>query len=163
MRRLALLFIAATLSLTAAAQRSFDFAEKFLSRCKGDSTVKCVTISPKMLEQMLKQHEGDRNESLVQAIGKLKSVRIVTAHENYYQQAEDLLLKNSRRFKAEKDYRSEHDHGAFFTRKDKEGNTVELIMLHEDCNSQQLTIINLTGDIDEEFLCFLYNNKTFKN
>ena len=41
--------------------------------------------------------------------------------------------------------------------------TVELIMLYEDCTSSQLTIINLTGDIDEEFLCFLYNNKTFKN
>jgi hypothetical protein len=40
---------------------------------------------------------------------------------------------------------------------------VEIIMLHQDTHKERLTIVDLTGDIDEEFLCFLYNNKSFKN
>ena len=55
------------------------------------------------------------------------------------------------------EYRNDKQHGAFFTRKNRKGKTVEFIMLHEEFEHDQFTIINLTGDIDEEFLCFLYN------
>ena len=145
------------------AQHSPDFAEKFMTLCKNDSDVKCITVSPKMIEQLMKQQAMDRPESLTQAIAKLKSMRLVSAPADYYQKAEDLLTKNSRRFKAERDYRSGNQHGAFYSRKNRQGETVELIMLHEDCQKNRFTIVNVTGDIDEEFLCFLYNNKTFKD
>ena len=164
MKRCLTLFLLAMLVQVATfAQHSPDFAEKFMQLCKNDTTVKCITVSPKMMEQLVKQQTADRPENYVQAIAKLKSMRIVTASADYYQKAEDLLSKNKRRFTAERDYRTDSQHGAFFTRKNKEGETVELIMLYEHCTDNQLTIINLTGDIDEEFLCFLYNNKTFKN
>jgi hypothetical protein len=163
MRRTAVLLLALTAQVAVFAQRSLDFAEKFMSMCTKDSTVKCVTVSPSMMEQLVKQQHSEQEENLVQAIGKLKSMRIVTADAGYYQKAEDLLARNSRRFRADRDYRTAQQHGAFYTRKNRKGETVELIMLHEDCQKDKLTIINLTGDIDEEFLCFLYNNKTFKN
>jgi lactam utilization protein B len=117
-----------------------------------------------MVEQMLRQETDEqRPDNLMQAIAKLKSMRIVTASADYYQQAEDLLTKNSRRFHADRDYCTDSQHGAFFTRKNRQGETIELIMLHEDCASNRLTIVNVTGDIDKEFLCFLYNNKSLKN
>jgi hypothetical protein len=163
MKRTALLFLALTVQMVGLAQRSLDFAEKFLTLCKNDSSVKCVTVSPKMMEQMVKRAADGWENNYMQAIAKLKSMRIVTAAADYYQKAEDLLTKNNRRFKAEQDYRTDTQHGAFYTRKNKKGETVELIMLHENCNKNVFTIINVTGDIDEEFLCFLYNNKTFKN
>ena len=162
-RTVALLLLAVLVQVATFAQRSPDFAEKFMTLCKNDTTVKCITVSPKMMEQLVKQQGEERPENYMQAIAKLKSMRIVSASADYYQKAEDLLTKNSRRFHADRDYRTESQHGAFYTRKNKKGDTVELIMLYEDCTSSQLTIINLTGDIDEEFLCFLYNNKTFKN
>ena len=77
--------------------------------------------------------------------------------------AEQLLIKNNKRFQSGQDYQTEEQRGAFYTRKDKKGQTVELIMLYAEPEKNLFTIINLTGDIDEEFLCFLYNNKTFKN
>ena len=163
MRRYALLLMAMLTQAVAWSQSSPDFAEKFVSLCKGDSTVKCITVSPKMMGLMLKQDTDDRPEQLMQVIAKLKSMRIVSAPDHYYQQAEDLLIKNSRRFQPQRDYRTKDQHGAFYTRKNQQGETIELILLHEDCSSNQFTIVNVTGDIDEEFLCFLYNNKTFKN
>ncbi len=163
MRRTALLLLLMAAQLAVMAQRSLDFAEKFMTICREDSTIQCITVSPSMMEQLVKQQHADQETDLVQAIGKLKSMRIVTAKADYYQKAEDLLTRNKGRFRADRDYRTAGQHGAFFTRRNKKGETVELIMLHEDCRKGKLTIINVTGDIDEEFLCFLYNNKTFKN
>ena len=145
------------------AQHSPDFAEKFMTLHQADTTLKCITVSPKMMEQLVKSHGEGRPENIMQAIAKLKSARIVTGNADYYQRAEELLQKNSSRFKAEQTYRSEEQHGAFYTRKDKKGNTVEFIMIREEPQYDKCIIINLTGDIDEEFLCFLYNNKSFKN
>lgn len=162
-QRLCMLFMAMLVQIATFAQHVPDFAEKFMSLCKDDSTVSCVTVSPKMMVQLVKQHIEGRPEGISHAISKLKSARIITASADYYQKAEDLLQKNSRRFRAEQDYRTDDQHGAFYTRRNKKGETVELIMLHENCERDRLTIVNVTGDIDEEFLCFLYNNKTFKN
>lgn len=162
-RRLLLLLMGIVLRVATFAQHAPDFAQKFMSICKNDTAVSCVTVSPKMMEQLVRNHTVDRPEGIEQAIAKLRSARIITATADHYHKAEDLLHKNRRRFRAERDYRTDEEHGAFFTRKNRRGETVELIMLHEDCEKKRLTIINLTGDIDEEFLCFLYNNKTFKN
>lgn len=150
--------------IAATAQRSQDFASKFMSLCDDDSTVQCVTISPKMMEQLVSQTAGEeRNEAMLQAIAKLKSARIVSAGEGYYDRAVELLQKNARRFELQREFSDDHVHGAIYLRKNRRGNAVELVMLHEHVQSARLTVVNVTGDIDEEFLCFLYNNKSFKN
>ena len=158
-----LLFTAVLLQVVAYAQHSPDFAEKFMSIYDDDSTLTCVTVSPKMMEQLVKSYDDVKPENIVQAIAKLKSARIVTGAAENYKLAEELLQKNSQRFKAEQTYSSEEQHGAFYIRKDKNGNTVEFIMICEEPQSDKFVIVNLTGDIDEEFLCFLYNKKSFKN
>lgn len=154
------LFVAA---LTVSAQRTQDFAMKFVSQHKADSTIECVTVSPKMMEQLVQQQVEGRSENIMQAIAKLKSMRIVSAKAEYYEMAEQLLKKNAKRFQPQKDYEGENARGAIYTRKNRKGDTVEIIMLHQDTHKERLTIVDLTGDIDEEFLCFLYNNKSFKN
>lgn len=165
MRRTLLLTILMLAAVTAKAQQALDFAQKFMTECQGDSLVKCITVSPRMLEQIADSHqEGDeRAEAVKQAIGKLKSMRIVSADDSYYDRAEALLKRHARRFKAVHDFKSEDAHGIFYTRKNRQGETVELIMVREDTVREKMTIVCVTGDIDEEFLCFLYNNKTFKN
>jgi hypothetical protein len=161
--RLLLLLLAVFMQLATQAQHAPDFAEKFMSMHEGDSTLRCITVSPKMMEQLGDNHEEGRLENIVQAISKLKSARIVNGNADYYEKALQLLKKNKRRFKAEQEFRTDSQHGAFFTRRDKSGKTVELIMICEDPQNDRFTLINLTGDIDEEFLCFLYNNKSLKN
>lgn len=148
-------------ALVAAAQASQDFASRFMETCADDTAVHCITVSPKMMEQLAKQPERDRNEHLAQAIQKLKSARIVTAStrcESYYQKAEDILKRNARRFSHQDDYRNSHAHGAFYTRKTQGGDTVELILLHADTKKNSLVVVNLTGDLDQEFVDCLTKN-----
>lgn len=164
MRRV-LCFIAILLAAIggASAQRGQDFASRFMQQCDGDTAVQCITVSPKMMEQLTKQADTSHNEYMAQAIEKLKSARIVTASaqcEDYYQIAEDLLKRNPQRFQHYKSYRTEQAHGAFYTRKLKGGGIVELIMLHSSPKQQRMVIVNLTGDIDDEFINSL--TKTLK-
>lgn len=162
-RRVLLFVVVMLLHATAYAQHSPDFAEKFMSIHKADSTLQCVTVSPKMMGQLVKSYDDVKPENIVQAIAKLKSARIVTGPAENYRLAEELLQRNSQRFKAQQTYQTEVHRGAFYTRKDKNGDTVELVMICEELHANKFVIVNLTGDIDEEFLCFLYNNKSFKN
>lgn len=155
MKRLTSLLAFLALTLSAMGQGAMDFAQKFMEQCEGDTAVHCVTVSPKMMEQIAQGGSDGRDANLVQAIEKLKSARIVTASihgEGYYQVAEGLLRKNAHRFAAGKTYRTSHAHGAFFTRKGTEGETVELVMLHADTAHRRLVIVNLTGDIDRDFI-----------
>lgn len=148
---------------TATAQRAPDFAEKFVSQCKGDTMVTCVTVSPKMMEQLAGRADSSHEADMAMAIQKLRSMRIVSAPKGYYERAEKLLKKNARRFRAMHDFRSDKLRGAFYSRTNRKGQTVELIMLRENLTDGRLTVVCLTGDIDTEFLCFLYNNKSFKD
>lgn len=137
------------------AQRGLDFASKFMQQCGDDTLVQCVTISPTMMEQLTRQSEENRGDKILQAIQKLKSVRLITiqdADEQYYAKAEELLKKNSRRFRHSKSYQHEESRGAFYTRQLRNGDTVELVMLSTDTIQKRTKIVNLTGDIDAEFI-----------
>ena len=124
-RRIILLLVAVLMQVATFAQHSPDFAEKFMKQHQADSTLKCITVSPKMMEQLVKMHDDNRSDNIIQTAGK--------------------------------EYRTEEQHGIFYTRNDRKGNTVEFIMLCEEPQHDKSTIINLTGGIDNEFLCFLYN------
>ena len=45
----------------------------------------------------------------------------------------------------------------------KDGKVVELVMLHNDTVKNAMVIVNLTGDIDEEFTELLSKNLGNKN
>ena len=155
MRRAACLIIAAVMAVAVNAQGVQDFASRFVQECDVDTAVQCITVSPKMMEQLTKKAGTDNKASMAQAIQKLRSARIVTTStrcETYYRKAENLLKKNAQRFRHNRDYRNSHGHGTFYTRKTRSGDTVELVMLHADTDSDTLVIVNLTGDIDEEFI-----------
>lgn len=162
MKRGICLITAAIMAMTLQAQRSLDFASKFMQKYKDSTYVTCVTISPKMMEQIVKRTEQSNEDGhLIQVISKLKSARIITT-ENHcndcYNTAERLLKKNKQRFGHSKSYNSEHARGTFYTRKNKKESIIELVMLHEDKKADRLTIVNLTGDIDKEFMDGLIKN-----
>ena len=155
MKRAVCLIIIAMMTATIYAQGVQDFASKFVQQHDTDTAVQCITVSPKMMEQLTKKAGAGGKDSMAQAIQKLKSARIVTTStqsESYYRQAEELLRQNPQRFTHAKNYRSSHGHGTFYTRKTRSGSTVELVMLHADSDTDQMIIVNLTGDIDDEFV-----------
>lgn|SRR5574344_2321842 len=154
MKRVLCLLIIAVVSVVSYAQGGQDFASRFMQKCKEDTSVHCVTVSPRMMEQMLKTHNNVQKENIIKVISKLKSARIITvAHhgEEYYQMAEELMDKNKNRFQRDKGYHNGHSYGSFYTRT-KDGVIVELVMLHADSRANQFMVINLTGTIDEEFI-----------
>lgn len=143
------------MSAAAMAQNGRDFASKFMEMCDVDTAVQCITVSPKMMEQLTKHSDTERDEHLSQAIQKLKSARIVTTSvngEEYYRKAEGLLKKNPQRFKLARSYRGTQAHGTFYIRQTRKGDTVELILLHSNTKTGTLAIVNLTGNIDDGFI-----------
>jgi hypothetical protein len=134
------------------AQRNQDFASKFMKMNKADTTIQCVTVSPKMMLQLANIHDESHNASMQQAVAKLKSARIVTADEGYFDVASELLKQNAARFSFEKEFKRDEQHWAFYKRNNKRGDTVELILLHGDSKKDRLTIVNLTGNIDDDFI-----------
>lgn len=161
MKKTILIVLAMVASLAANAQRIADFASKYMDANKGDSLLKCVTVGPRMMEQLTKMHDTQSNEAITQAIKKLKTARIVTVTESvdsYYEKAEKLLKQFPRRFSHDKDFRNAHSYGTFYTRRQKDGAVVELIMLHADTLKPAMVIVNLTGDIDNDFIELLSKN-----
>ena len=164
MKKTILIVLAMVASLAANAQRIADFASKYMDANKGDTLLKCVTVGPRMMEQLTKMHDTQSNEAITQAIKKLKTARIVTVTESvdsYYEKAEKLLKQFPLRFSHDKDFRNAHSYGTFYTRRQKDGAVVELIMLHADTLKPAMVIVNLTGDIDKEFTELL--SKSFSN
>ena len=129
------------LACSANAQKTIDFATKFMREYKGDSILQCVAVSPKMMDMMTRQQNQNHNERMVQAIQKLKSAQIITANRNgeyYFAQAEILMKRNAKRFKMSKSYEDDNKKGVFYSR--------------------QLKNVNLTRGIDDEFVNMLSNN-----
>src|SRR5574344_485819 len=149
MRRVLCLLTIALLPILSFGQRGQDFASRFMQLCKEDTAVHCVSISPHMMEQILK-HSSNPNDDIKKIISELKSARIITTSrqgEDYYQMAEQLLEKNKNRFQRDKGYKGTHAYGCFYTRM-KKSLIVELVMLHADTRNDHLVIVNLTGSID---------------
>ena len=155
MRRLLCLLALAATAVAAVAQTTLDFASKFMQLCTEDTAVHCVTISPKMMEQLTKHPGAARDGAMAEAIEKLKSARIVTASvrgDDYYRRADILLKDYPQRFSHAQDYLNAHSRGTFYVRRTSSGDTVELVMLHTDTKAGSLVIVNLTGDIDADFV-----------
>lgn len=154
MKRLLPIILLLTASFRCMAQNAVDFASRFTEQCVGDTALQCVTVSPKMMEQLTRRQESEDSQ-LTLAIQKLKSARIVTAStkgEFYFRQAEDMLKKNNQRFQYAKSYMGDDAYGSFYQRQDRNKKTVELILLHCDIRTGKMVLVNLTGDIDEEFI-----------
>ena len=76
-----------------------DFASKFISTVTKKDLLHCQTISPKMMEKLVKmpEHENkDGNEpedSIIFLLSKLKSARIVTS-EQFGKRAAEMFQEN---------------------------------------------------------------------
>lgn len=152
-----MLVMTMTGSLVASAQ---DFASRFMMDFNKDTTIRCQTISPKMMERLVDMHRGknDRTEAR-QLIAKLKSARIIQGADKpkYFLHAEKMLKHNRQRF-IPLHQSTAHGNNQIFVRR-KEDYIIELIMLNKDSAAGTFTIVNLTGDMDDEFIRILSGNK----
>jgi len=150
MKHLVCTLLLALVSLAAAAQKEQDFASTFMRLYAQGTSASCTTVSPAMMPKMMELDEVEQNQDVSRTLRSLKSVRLVSCRnkaeaENLYEKAESLFKANNRRYRLFDTY----DGKSLYTR--RRGKViVELILL--TCRAGQLTIVDLTGNMNEKFV-----------
>lgn len=139
-----------------------DFTSIFLDENKADSLLSRVTISPKMMEEILKSDTG-KNEDMLEIISSLRSMQILSSDangESYFRKAQKVVGDHSKRFEPYLSYEGENENCQIIVRK-RGDSIVELIMLVVEEN--RFAIINFTGEIKPEFISMLTKSMTRKH
>lgn len=140
----------------AIAARAQDFASRYMAEQGRDSTLTCISVSPKMMEEILDRGiERNDTTGMADIISRLKSMRIVSADrggKNHFRQAEEMAQKNSARFKKLASYDEGKDRCRIFVREQKT-QIVELVLLRQE--GRRFTVINFTGNMNREFIAQL--------
>lgn len=129
-----------------------DFVTRFLDGRKADANLQCVSISPKMFQQVLESEDGNRSQELLDMMAQLKSMQMLTSNVDgkvYYEEALELLEKHPERFKPFGAYGDESENSKLVVR-ERRGKIVELVMLAN--NDDLFAVIDFTGDMNEEFI-----------
>ena len=146
------------MSVSIAAQ---DFASRFMNEHKEDKNLTCISVSPKMMEEMLKIDAG-KEESLSDIISSLKSMQLLSSSVDgagYYKEAIGILNRNSHRFEPFLAFEDEKESGQIMVRR-KNGEIIELVMLVKE--GTQFLVINFTGNMSDKFIDELAHSITKK-
>lgn len=138
----------ALLSVSVGAQ---DFASRFLTEHKADTNLTCVTISPKMMEEIMKS-DAEKDETVLDIISNLKSMQMLTSKVkglHYYNEALKVVEKNSGRFETFLSFKDKSENFQIMIRKKKNA-IIELVMLIHENDS--FLVINFTGNMSPEFI-----------
>jgi hypothetical protein len=139
-----------------------DFTSIFLKETGADSTLVRVTISPKMMEEILKRDTG-KNEDILEIISNLKSMQVLSSDtdgESYFRKARKVVEDYSKRFEPYLSYEDENNTCRIAVRK-RRGVIIELIMLVVE--EDHFAIINITGKIKPEFISTLTRSMSRKH
>lgn len=159
MRRVLLTYALFLLPVLLCAQ---DFTSLFLEENKEDSTLVRITISPHMMERILKS-DTEKNEDILEIISNLKSMQILSSKangESYFLKAQKVIDDHSKRFSPYLSYENENENCRIVVRK-RGRSIVELIMLMVD--EDHFAVINVTGKIKPEFISTLTKSITRKH
>lgn len=138
----------ATLSVSVVAQ---DFASRFMTEHKADTNLTCVTISPKMMEEIMKS-DAEKDNEVLDIISNLKSMQMLTAKvkgQTYYDEAIKIVEKNTDRFEPFLSFNDKSENCQIMVRKKKD-TIIELVMLVRE--KGQFVVINFTGNMSPEFI-----------
>jgi len=150
------------LSLTLSAEKTQDFVAQLMSDLEEQYGVDnndeygCVTVSPSMMEKMLKmlQSKDAKNDEQIQRIlPHVKSMRIFSATKHidrYNTAATKLLNKNAKSYRPFKASAEKNMDPCVWVR--RSGNKViEMIVLNRKEN-ENFQVINITGDMSKSFV-----------
>lgn len=139
-----------------------DFASRFLDKREPDTNLKCISISPKMMKEVLKVEVKEEDDDLMEIISNLKSMQMLTADSNgskYYQEALVILDKNSNRFEPFLSFEDKSENYRIMIRK-KKNSIIELVMVVNEDN--KFVVINFTGNMNDKFITRLANSMNLK-
>lgn len=132
-----------------------DFAARFMKGYASDDNIHCITLSPHMLEEMIKVTKEANNEQrkINEILGHLKSIRIIEARNSsskYHENAEDLLNKNKLRYQQIVSDTTDEKNSQVWIRKKGE-NIMELVLLKLS-RDNTFQLVNITGNMNDEVI-----------
>lgn len=142
-----------TMALPAAGQREQDFALRFMRQYAAhNDQVSCSTISPAMMEKMMKVATTENQAHVKNVLSHLKSIRVVSSRPGsdtgeLSRKALQLMNSNTQRYQSLTGDPPTEDGGLWIRSKGK--TIVELVMIN---TTKGLQIVNLTGNMDRTFL-----------
>lgn len=128
-----------------------DFTSRFIAHYPADSALVCVTISPKMMEEILRS-ETEKDDAMIEIISNLKSMQLLSSESDgafYYAHALEVLEQNGDLFEPLALITEPTEDSRILIRK-REDTIIELVMLtHTD---ERFSVINFTGNMDPDFI-----------
>lgn len=146
-------FLALT-SLMVSLVNAQDFVQLFMDAYPNDPNIKCITISPKMMQEILKNETG-QDTNVREIISGLKSMQMIVSSvdgENYYNSALETARRSGNRYEPFASFNSATEDYQILVRKRRD-EIVEMIMLSFKDN--RFTVINFTGEIKTEHISTL--------
>ncbi len=117
----------------------------------------CVTVSPAMVEKVLKmmqeKNEDENDEQIQKILPNIKSMRIfsTTKHANkYYAEATKLLSRKAKSYKPFKADEKKDKKPCVWIRKNG-NNVIEMVVLDKK-DEEKFHIINITGNMNKAFV-----------
>jgi hypothetical protein len=129
-----------------------DFATRFMTEHKKDANISCITISPTMMDKILKVDAVEKDEKMSDMISNLKSMQLITSDVrplHYYREALKIIDKNADRFEPYLSFNDKKEEGKIMLRKHK-GVIVEMVLLKKA--RYKFSVINFTGNMSEDFI-----------
>lgn len=131
-----------------------DFSTLFLKAYDNDSIFTQVTISPKMMEEIL-QSDAQINEDMAEVISELKSLRMLIANsagDEHFAQTLGVIEKNRKRYQYLTSHEEANDSCRILVRK-KNDRIVELVMVM--LKNEGFMLVDITGVIKPESISTL--------
>ncbi len=147
------LTIVCTTIFAATVAKAQDFASKYMLENQQDTILHCISVGPKMMEEVLKIDTQDEDqEDMRHIISNLKSMQIISSPINgelYFNKAEEIVEKNANRFTSFLSYDDENENCRILIRK-KKRIIIELVMFSQ--KEEHFQVINFTGNMNNEFI-----------
>ena len=151
MKHFVITFWLLLLSVASFAQQELDFATKFMELNKANfNELRCCTVSPYMMERIMKLDTLEGNNNIRNILAQLKSIQIVEAHnsnncDSLFVLATNLAKENKRRYKL---YANEEEKKVYLRKRNKV--IVEMVLISNPDN--ELNIVSITGNMDDGFI-----------
>lgn len=150
MKQFICILMAAFLAVAAWGQKEQDFASRYMALYAKGSSLECTTVSPLMMDKLLKLPSVEEDSTTKKVLAQLKSIRMITNANPaetalLYDNALKLARQNPKRYQLQ----AEENEKKIYVR--HRGNLiVEIVLLMK--NETRLNLINLTGNMNKDFL-----------
>ena len=150
MKHLICILMAALMTMAARGQKEQDFASRYMALYAQGTSLECTTVSPLMMEKLLKRPSVEEDSSTKRVLAQLKSIRMVTNANPaettlLYENALKLARQNPKRYRLQ----AEEEEKKIYVRR-RGRLIVEMVLLMK--HDARLNLINLTGNMNEDFL-----------